>query len=184
MLASLSSSFESIYCAARSSRGYEPVDLAAEMPFYEPSPSEKDKRERWFMNFRYMIRMHRIALAGLGAAMLFAGSAYAQQEMDPTPFADGPYVEPMAQPVPGPSAETSSPAVMTPADVQRATFSAASESPVEGASVWTPLDELSLAGLFVCAACILLYEIAKAKRNGVAVRGTRATYLPRGLSTL
>lgn len=136
------------------------------------------------MNFRYMIRMHRIALAGLGVAMLFAGSASAQQEMDPTPFADGPNVEPMAQPVPGPSAETTSPAVMTPADAERATFSIAAESPVEGAAVWNPLDELSLSALFICAACILLYEIARAKRNGVAVRGKRATYLSRGLSRL
>lgn len=136
------------------------------------------------MSFRYMIRMHRITLAGLGVAMLFAGSAYAQQEMDPTPFADGPYVEPMGQPVPGPSAETTSPAVMTPADVQRATSTIASESPVESAAVWTPFDELSLSALFVCAACILLYEIANAKRKGVAVRGKRATYLPRGMSTL
>ena len=136
------------------------------------------------MKFRNRIRMQMATLAGLGVAMLFAGSAYAQQEMDPTPFDDGPYVEPMAQPVPGSYAAATSPAVMTPADVQRATFSIASESPVEGAAVWTPLDELSLSALFVCAACILLYEIAKAKRNGVAVRGKRATYLARGLSTL
>jgi hypothetical protein len=135
------------------------------------------------MNFRYMIRIHRIALAGLGVAMLFAGSASAQQEMDPTPFADGPYVEPMAQPVPGPSVETTSPAVMTPADAERATFTIA-ESPVEGAAVWNPLDELGLSALFICVACILLYEIAREKRNGVTARGKRATYLSRGLSTL
>ena len=47
------------------------------------------------MKFRNIIRMQVMILAGLGVAMLFAGSAYAQQEMDPTPFADGPYVEPM-----------------------------------------------------------------------------------------
>ena len=147
-------------------------------------PSEKDKWERWFMNFRNMVRMRMMTLAGLGVAMLLGGSAYAQQEMDPTPFDDGPYVEPMAQPVPGTSAAaTISPVVMTPTDVQKATLTIASESPVQSDPLWTPLDELSLTALFVCAACILRYKIAKAEREGVAVPVKRATCLPGGAST-
>ena len=130
------------------------------------------------------IRMQMMTLAGLGVAMLFAGSAYAQQETDPTPFDDSPYVEPMAQPVPGTSAAITSNTVMTPSDAQRATFTIASPSQVENAAVWTPIDDLSLSALFVCAACILLYEISRAKRIAQDVCANESAYLPRGVKTL
>ncbi len=136
------------------------------------------------MKFRNMVRMQIMTLAGLGVAMLFAGSAYAQQEMDPTPFDDGPYVEPMAQPAPGTSEAATSPAVMTPSDVRLATTSIASPSQVETAAVWTPSEQLSLTGLLVVAACILLYEIAKSKRQVQLARATRSSYLPRGTAIL
>jgi hypothetical protein len=132
------------------------------------------------MNFRNMIRTQVMTLAGLGVAMLFAGSAYAQQEMDPTPFADGPYVEPMAQPAPAAYGTTTSTAVVTPTDAQRASVTIASPSQVETAAVWTKLDNLVLSALFVCAAGILLYEISQARR----VAANEAAYLPRGVSML
>jgi hypothetical protein len=136
------------------------------------------------MKFRNMIRMQVMTLAGLGVAMLFAGSAYAQQEMDPTPFADGPYVERMAQPAPDAYAATTLTAVMTPSDAQRASVTIASPSQVEDAAVWTPLDDLSLSALFVCAACILLYEISQARRITRNVAANEAAYLPRRVSML
>lgn len=136
------------------------------------------------MKFRNIIRMQVMTLAGLGVAMLFAGSAYAQQEMDPTPFADGPYVEPMAQPAAAAYATTTSTAVMTPTDAQRASVTIASPSQVETAAVWTPLDNLTLSALFVCAACILLYEISQARRISQHVPRNEAAYLPRRLSML
>lgn len=131
------------------------------------------------MKFRNIIRMQVMTLAGLGVAMLFAGSANAQQEMDPTPFADGPYVEPMAQP--GPSAFAAIPAttVMTPSDAQHASVTIASPSQVETAAVWTPVDDLSLSALFICAVCILLYEISQARRIRRNVAANEAPYLPR-----
>lgn len=132
------------------------------------------------MNFRNMIRMQVMTLAGLGVAMLFAGSAYAQQEMDPTPFADGPYVERMAQPAPAAYGTTTSTAVVTPTDAQRASVTIASPSQVETAAVWTKLNNLVLSALFVCAAGILLYEISQARR----VAANEAAYLPRGVSML
>ena len=132
------------------------------------------------MNFRNMIRMQVMTLAGLGVAMLFAGSAYAQQEMDPTPFADGPYVERMAQPAPAAYGTTTSTAVVTPTDAQRASVTIASPSQVETAAVWTKLDNLVLSALFVCAAGILLYEISQARR----VAANEAAYLPRSVSML
>ena len=132
------------------------------------------------MNFRNMIRMQVMTLAGLGVAMLFAGSAYAQQEMDPTPFADGPYVERMAQPAPAAYGTTTSTAVVTPTDAQRASVTIASPSQVETAAVWTKLDNLVLSALFVCAAGILLYEISQARR----VAANEAAYLPRVVSML
>ena len=136
------------------------------------------------MNFRNMIRMQVMTLAGLGVAMLFAGSAYAQQEMDPTPFADGPYVERMAQPAPAAYGTTTSTAVVTPTDAQRASVTIASPSQVETAAVWTKLDNLVLSALFVCAAGILLYEISQARRISQNVAANEAAYLPRRLSML
>lgn len=134
------------------------------------------------MKFRNIIRMQVMTLAGLGVAMLFAGSAYAQQEMDPTPFADGPYVEPMAQPAPAAYATTTSNAVMTATDAQRASVTIASPSQVETAAVWTPLDNLTLSALFGCAGCILLYEISQARRISHKVAANEAAYLPRRVS--
>jgi hypothetical protein len=136
------------------------------------------------MKFRNIIRMQVMTLAGLGVAMLFAGSAYAQQEMDPTPFADGPYVERMAQPAPAAYATTASTAVITPTDAQRASVTIASPSQVETAGVWTPLDNLTLSALFVCAAGILLYEISQARRISQNVAANETAYLPRRLSML
>ena len=135
------------------------------------------------MKFRNIIRMQVMTLAGLGVAMLFAGSAYAQQEMDPTPFADGPYVEPMAQP--GPSAFAAiPPAAITPSDAQHASVVIASPSQVETATVWTPLDALTLSALFVFAACILVYEISQERRITRNVAANEAAYLPRRVSML
>jgi len=136
------------------------------------------------MKFRNMIRTQVMTLAGLAAAMLFAGSAYAQQETDPTPFADGPYVESMAQPAASAFVATASTAVMSPSDAQRAAVTIASPSQVETAAVWTPLDDFSLSALFVCAACILLYEISQAKRITRNVAANEAAYLPRRVSML
>ena len=133
------------------------------------------------MKFRSMIRMQMMTLAGLG--MLFAGSAYAQQEMDPTPFDDGPYVETIAQHTPSTSAAGTSPAVMTPSDAQKATFVISSTSEAN-AAVWNPLQELSLSALFVCAACLLLYELAKASSKGQAARVKRSAFLQRGVTSL
>ncbi len=136
------------------------------------------------MKFKNILRMQMMALAGLGLAMVFAGSAYAQQEVDPTPFDDGPYVEPMGQPASSAFVATTSAAVMTPSDARSAATTIASPSQVENAAVWSPVNDLSLATLLVCAACILLYEIAKAKSQGQAAGTKRSSYLPRGASSL
>ena len=136
------------------------------------------------MKFRNMIRMQVMTLAGLGMAMLFAGSAYAQQEMDPASFPDGPNMERMAQPTPSAYVAPTSPAVMTPVDTERASMTIASPSQVENAAVWTPLDQLSLSALIVCAACILLYEVSQARRITRNVAANEAAYLPRRVSML
>jgi hypothetical protein len=136
------------------------------------------------MKFRNIIRTQVMTLAGLAVAMLFAGSAYAQQEMDPTPFADGPNVEAMAEP--GPSAFAAVPpvAAIAPSDAQHASVAIASPSQVETAAVWTPLDALTLSALFVFAACILVYEISQARRITRNVAANEAAYLPRRVPML
>jgi hypothetical protein len=171
-------------CAAQSLVAGERIHLACEVLLCNASSEEEIKGERWFMKFRNTIRMQVMTLAGLGVAMLFAGSAYAQQEMDPTPFADGPNVERIAQPGPEAYATNTSAVVMSPTDAQRASVALASPSQVENAAVWTPLDELSLSALFVCAAGILLYEISQARRIAQNVAANNAAYLPRRVSML
>jgi len=136
------------------------------------------------MKFRNMIRMQVMTLAGLGMAMLFAGSAYAQQEMAPASFPDGPNMERIAQPTSDAFAVNAPATVMTPANAQRASMSIATPSQVENAAVWTPLDQLSLSALFVCAAGILLYEISRARRITRNVAANEAAYLPRRVSML
>ena len=54
------------------------------------------------MNFKNTIRIHTMLL-GLGAALLLGSSVRAQQEVDPTPFDDGPFVSAMAQPTLAPA---------------------------------------------------------------------------------
>ena len=49
------------------------------------------------MKFRAVMRMQMI-LMGMGAALLLASSAYAQQDTNPTIFPDGGNVEPFRQP--------------------------------------------------------------------------------------
>jgi hypothetical protein len=132
------------------------------------------------MKFKTRIRMQ--GLAGLGVALLLASSAYAQQEMDPTPFDDGPYVAPMAQPVPSTSAANAAPAQSNSANVPQTSFGTTSLS--QAAAVSSPAEEISLTGLLACAACVLLYEIAKARSQNQAARLARSSSLPRGASTL
>lgn len=135
------------------------------------------------MKFRNIIRMQMV-LAGLGVAMLFTGSAYAQQEMDPAPFDDSPYVQPMPQPAPGTSAATTSPAETNSANIQLANVGTDSAVQVESTVTWTPIDQLTVMALLVCAACVLLYEIAKAKSENNNARAKRSPYMPRSTSTL
>jgi hypothetical protein len=73
---------------------------------------------------------------------------------------------------------------MTPVDAERASMAIATRSPVENAAVRTPLDNLTLSALFVCTACILLYEISQAKRITQNVAANEAAYLPRRVSML
>jgi len=135
------------------------------------------------MKFRNMIRMQVMALAGLGVAMLFAGSAYAQQEMDPASFSDGPNMERIAQPT-ADAYTTTSAAAMTPAAAERASMAIATPAATEKAVVWTPIDRLSLSALSICAVCILMYEISQARRITRNVAANEAPYLPRRVSML
>jgi hypothetical protein len=50
------------------------------------------------MKIRMIVRTQMILMT-VAAALMLASSVYAQQDMDPTPFADGPYVTTFAQPV-------------------------------------------------------------------------------------
>jgi hypothetical protein len=82
----------------------------------------QDQTLRWIMmNFKNTLRVHTILL-GLGAALLLGSAARAQQEMDPTPFDDGPFVTTFAQPTPAP-----------------ATMTLASATPIETNSLAVPM---------------------------------------------
>jgi hypothetical protein len=132
------------------------------------------------MKFRNIIRMNMI-LAAFGAAMFFTSSAYAQQDMDPATFGDGPYVQPMPQPAPGTSTATTSPAQVSVGKIQTADLNAASPSQVESAAVWTPVDTLALTALLTCAVCILLYELDRTRRQSLDASVKRTAHQARGV---
>jgi hypothetical protein len=114
------------------------------------------------MKFRTTISMQMI-LMGLAAALLFASSAYAQQEMDPATFPDGPNVEPFRQP----AAVTVNNATTTDqanaATAQQATSKEAASdkrAATQEASIakWTSADASGVLLLAISISLVILYS--------------------------
>jgi hypothetical protein len=121
----------------------------------------------------------QLVLVALGAALLFASSASAQ-EIENATFSDGPNVEALAQPTPAQPTIAQNPTQATLVPVQSQgtdgttlTDSLAGgdtlvEDPTAGAWLTT--------ALLICMALIAVYALAEAKRDDRGVRSRRRDY--------
>ena len=111
------------------------------------------------MKFQKMLRTHMV-ITGLGAVLLFAGSAKAQ-EITNTEFSDGPYVTAFAQPAQPVSAQASP--ASTPGSQTMQTLAAVSMpvAPDDGGVVASSeVESWIVAGLLFIALGIIMFYCA------------------------
>jgi hypothetical protein len=129
------------------------------------------------MNSKKFFRMHMM-VAGLGAALLLGGAAYAQ-EIDSATFSDGPHVAPMPQPA---SAKTPSEFAKT--EISYDTRALAGQEPAgattQEASIgpWRQVDGLAMLGIPFSVLLVFLYALAEARHNNRLVRAQRSPFVP------
>lgn len=117
------------------------------------------------MKFQNKVRT-QLAIAGLGAVLLFAGAARAQ-EIENTQFSDGPNVMAFAQPVATQDAVTTNASPVLPnSQAVRAMAAISASTPVEQASVdsESASDTWVVGTLLAATSAIALYALALAKR--------------------
>ena len=131
------------------------------------------------MKFQNMIRT-QLVLAGLGAALLFAGSASAQEIVN-TEFSDGPNVVALAESSPAQPTLATSPMQAASTQVQSEDSNEVSvadslaggdslvQDPTEGAWLTTTL--------LICMALIAIFALAAAKREDRGFRSRRRSYV-------
>src|ERR1700736_6176488 len=133
-----------------------------------------------FMEFRKMIRM-QVMLMGLGAALLLASSAHAQQDMDPTAFDVNPGTPHVVKVAAGHAGQSSVPAKKSDSEAS------ASESIWSGQETNQEADLTRLAMmdatmvviLLVGVGLIVLYAMAATKRERrLETLPQRASYTP------
>jgi hypothetical protein len=132
------------------------------------------------MEFRKMIRM-QVILMGLGAALMLAGSAHAQQDMDPSAFDVNPGTPHVAKVAAGHAAQNS------------AAFSKADSAASASESLWsgqatkqeadlarlTMVDATMVVILMAGVGLIVLYAMAATKRERrLEMSPQRASYTP------
>jgi hypothetical protein len=125
------------------------------------------------MNFQNMIR-RGLVIAGLGAALSFPGSVWAQ-EITNARFSDGPNVVALAQPAAtAQSAVANSNALPGPQVVQASTASAADALPQSTSDEQEPNAGLMWAGVvLVWIGAIGIYAYGPAKRCAEQIRSLR-----------
>jgi hypothetical protein len=142
------------------------------------------------MKFQKMLRTQMV-ITGLGAVLLFAGSAKAQ-EITNVEFSDGPYVTAFAQPAQAVSAEASpaSTPVMTGTEtMQTAAAVSFPVVPDDGAVASSEVESWIVAGLlFIALGIIMFYcaaelsALAELKRANSSLRArTAARMSPRAV---
>jgi hypothetical protein len=125
------------------------------------------------MNFQNMIRSG-LVIAGLGAALAFPGSVWAQ-EITNSSFSDGPNVVALAQPAAtAQSTDANSNAIPGPQVVQASTASAAIAQPQPRSDEQEPNAGLMWAGVaLVWIGAIGMYAYGPAKRFAQQIRSLR-----------
>lgn len=119
------------------------------------------------MKYNTIIRV-QLMLVAMVAAMFLASSAYAQQDMDPTSFPDGPYVTNFSQAsqtdVNAKASNTfSMDATNSPAQAAASADEVALEE--AGLAQWTSADTWSVTSLMIALALLLVYGAMNTKRE-------------------
>lgn len=130
------------------------------------------------MKFQNKVRT-QLAIVGLGAALLFAGAARAQ-EIENATFNDGPNVAPFTQPVAAQDAlNTNAGPVLPSSQAVRAMAAISASAPIRKASVeQKPIKGLLLSGiLVVCIGAVVLYTGAPVKRETRERRSRTSSYV-------
>jgi hypothetical protein len=124
------------------------------------------------MNFQNMIRSG-LVIAGLGAALSFPGSVWAQ-EITNARFSDGPNVVALAQPAATAQSAANSNALPGPQVVQASTASAADALPQPTSDEQEPNAGLMWAGVvLVWIGAVGIYAYGPAKRFAEQIRSLR-----------
>jgi hypothetical protein len=124
------------------------------------------------MNFQNMIRSG-LVIAGLGAALSFPGSVWAQ-EITNARFSDGPNVVALAQPAATAQSAANSHALPGPQVVQASTASAADALPQPTSDEQEPNAGLMWAGVvLVWIGAVGIYAYGPAKRFAEQIRSLR-----------
>jgi hypothetical protein len=117
------------------------------------------------MKIRMIVRT-QMMLMTVAAALMLASSVYAQQDMDPTPFADGPYVTTFAQPaIANANSTYTMDASNTAAAVPAASENTEMAVDEAGVAEWTNVDTYSTMVLMVLMGIGVLYGTLKSERE-------------------
>jgi len=131
------------------------------------------------MKFQNMIRT-QLVLAGLGAVLLFASSASAQ-EIENTTFSDGPNVVALAQPTPAQPTLAPSPEQVNSTAIQSEDTNNISVADSLAGGDSLAVDPTAGAwlttSLLICMAVIAVYALAEAKRDERKPRSGRRAYV-------
>jgi hypothetical protein len=115
-----------------------------------------------------MIVRTQMMLMTVAAALMLASSVYAQQDMDPTPFADGPYVTTFAQPaIANANSTYTMEATNTAAAVPAASENTEMAVEEAGVAEWTNVDAYSTMVLTVLMGFGVLYGTLKSERERI-----------------
>ena len=141
------------------------------------------------MKVRAMIRM-QLMLMGMGAALLLASSAHAQQDMAPTIFPEGANVEPFRQPTAA-SLNDGITYALAPADAAAAQQAVTAElagvqATEEDASIgrWTATDGWIASLLMISMTLVILHGLALAKTQTTPRRSEVDAFTPRSATAL
>jgi hypothetical protein len=107
-------------------------------------------------------------LMTVAAALMLASSVYAQQDMDPTPFADGPYVTTFARPaIANENGTYTMDATNTAAPVPAASENTEMAVEEAGVAEWTNVDTYSTMVLMLLMGFGVLYGTLQSERERI-----------------
>lgn len=119
------------------------------------------------MKLNSIVRCQLMLVAALVAALFVTSSAFAQEEIERTTFADGPYVTNFAQTTQMTTAKTNDAITMDASNSAQVAATASDERAIEeaGMAQWTPIDSFSTIAMMLGFLGVVLYAIYDEKRK-------------------